>query len=417
MKTKEADVLVIGGGAAGLGAATEAAKEGKSVLLLEKGNRLGGILNQCIHVGFGLSLFKKELTGPEFSYELLELLKKEKAEVMLESIVISLKPDLSAEVLSKEEGYLKILPKAVILATGSLERSAGAIGLSGDRPGGIYPAGEAQLLLNLKGHLVGKKIFILGSGDVGLIMARRFSLEGAEVVAVAERNPYLGGLLRNKVQCLDDFGIPLLLSRTVKRVDGKERVRGVLTVGLDEEGKEIAGSEVYYECDTLVLSVGLIPNWGLLKTIKGEKSSSGGPMVYGGLMSSIRGLFVAGNSLHVHDLADEAYIEGVESAKEACRYIEGEKDFRDGPVLVAKEGVAGLLPGNLHFNEEGKAELCFRPKLPVIDGELFLEQGGKTIKKLFKMKWLPSIMEHVTITENLLINDYDRIEVTLRRKA
>ncbi len=413
MAIKKVDVAIIGAGAAGLGAAKAAAEKGASVLVIERREYLGGILPQCIHNGFGLELYKEELTGPEMAYRLVEDLEGLGVEIWTETYVSSIDPSLKLVCLSEERGEVTVEAKAIVYAAGSWERTAGSIGLAGDRPGGIYPAGEAQLLLNIKGHLVGKKIFILGSGDVGLIMARRFSLEGAEVVAVAERNSYLGGLARNKAQCLDDFGIPLLLSTTVKEAIGKERVEAVITAKVDEKGNFIPGTEKKWDIDCLILSVGLAPYVTLLKEIGLEIGLNKGPLVDDSLMTKVPGLFAAGNSLHIHDLADMAYQEGKKAGTAAAEFSQ-RKRFAGKEIQVnAGQGISYVVPSKLGYNREREYEIKFRVRRPAKDSTLLISQNGKVIKKLFKLFWLPADMENIAINGKLLENDYSPIAVSL----
>ncbi len=411
MNRLEYDVLVIGGGAAGIGAALTASKAGAKTALVEKDRRLGGILNQCIHSGFGLSLYREELTGPEMALRMQE---EGGYDVYLSTFVLSVSKSLEARCLDRARGEFVIKAKAVVLATGSSERTAGQIGLVGDRPGGIYPAGEAQRLVNINGHLPGKEVFILGSGDVGLILARRLSLEGAHVIAVAERNSYSCGLERNKAQCLDDFNIPLLLSTTVTRVIGKDRVEEVETVKVDGSGRPVPGTAKAYKCDCLILSVGLIPNFALLKTLGVKASRSKGPSVDDSLMSEIDGIFCAGNGLHVHDLADMAYSEGCFAGGRAAEYAEG--DFRKGGRLgiSAGENIAYCVPSFLAPGQMDTHKVLFRAKRPISSATLEITQGGKTIKKLFKQKCLPSEMQEITITNKLLENNLDDLTISLR---
>lgn len=303
---KEYDIVVIGGGPAGLAAAVSAKCSGvENIIVLERDKELGGILNQCIHNGFGLHTFKEELTGPEYAYRFMEKLYKEKIPYKLNTMVMDISKDKIVTAMNREDGVFKIKAKAVILAMGCRERPKGALNIPGYRPAGIFSAGTAQRLVNIEGYMPGKEVVILGSGDIGLIMARRMTLEGAKVKLVAELMPYSGGLKRNIVQCLDDFNIPLKLSHTVVDIEGKERVSAVTIAQVDNHGKPIKGTEERYTCDTLLLSCGLIPenelsrNAGVLMN-----SLTNGPIVNESLETNIEGIFACGNVLHVHDLVD-----------------------------------------------------------------------------------------------------------------
>ena len=317
------DIVIIGGGPAGLAAALAAKKEGaESILILERDKELGGILNQCIHNGFGLHTFQEELTGPEYAARFIRMVKEQQIEYRLNTMVMDISQDKVITAMSRQEGMYQIRAKAVILAMGCRERPRGALNIPGYRPAGIYSAGTAQRLVNMEGFMPGKKVVILGSGDIGLIMARRMTLEGAEVKAVAELMPYSGGLKRNIVQCLDDFGIPLKLSHTVVDIKGKERVEGITLAEVDENRRPIPGTEEFFECDTLLLSVGLIPE-NELSGQAGVKLSNvtSGPVVNESLETNVEGIFACGNVLHVHDLVDFVSEEAGNAGRNAALYI------------------------------------------------------------------------------------------------
>ena len=300
---REYDIVIIGGGPAGLAAAVAARDNGiESILILERDKELGGILNQCIHNGFGLHTFKEELTGPEYAARFEEQVYERKIEYKLNTMVMDISHDKVVTAMNREEGLFEIQARAVILAMGCRERSRGALNIPGYRPAGIYCAGTAQRLVNMEGFMPGREVVILGSGDIGLIMARRMTLEGARVKVVAELMPYSGGLKRNIVQCLDDYGIPLKLSHTVVDIRGKERLEGITLAAVDEKGKPIPGTEEDYTCDTLLLSVGLIPE-NELSNGMGVKMNrvTSGPVVNESLETNIEGVFACGNVLHVHD--------------------------------------------------------------------------------------------------------------------
>lgn len=318
---KKYDIVIIGGGPAGLAAAISARKNGiESTLILERDKELGGILNQCIHNGFGLHTFGEELTGPEYADRFIRQVREQNIEYKLNTMVINISGEKVITAMNREEGMFLIQAKAVILAMGCRERSRGALNIPGYRPAGIYSAGTAQRLVNIEGYLPGREVVILGSGDIGLIMARRMTLEGAKVKVVAELMPYSGGLKRNIVQCLDDFGIPLKLSHTVVNIKGKERVEGVTLAQVGADGKPIPGTEEEYACDTLLLSVGLIPENELSREMGVELNRvTSGPVVNESLETNIEGVFACGNVLHVHDLVDFVSEEAAAAGKKCGR--------------------------------------------------------------------------------------------------
>ena len=319
------DIVIIGGGPAGLAAAVAARKAGiQDILILERDGCLGGILNQCIHNGFGLHTFKEELTGPEYAARYIEMAEAEKIPYKLNTMVIDINKDKEVTVINKEDGLTTIQAKAIILAMGCRERPRGALNIPGYRPAGIYSAGTAQRLMNIEGFSVGREVVILGSGDIGLIMARRMTLEGAKVKVVAELMPYSGGLKRNIVQCLDDYGIPLKLSHTVVNIEGKERVTGITIAQVGPDRKPIPGTEEHYSCDTLLLSVGLIPENELSRSIGIDMSRiTSGPEVNDQLETSAEGVFACGNVVHVNDLADNVSVESRRAGAYAARYAMG----------------------------------------------------------------------------------------------
>ena len=321
---KNVDLVIIGGGPAGLAAAVAARKSGvQDILILERDSELGGILNQCIHNGFGLHTFKEELTGPEYAARFVTQVRELGIEYKLNTMVLDLAADKTVTAMNKTDGLFQLHPKAVVLAMGCRERPRGALNIPGYRPAGIFTAGTAQRLVNMEGCLPGRRVVILGSGDIGLIMARRMTLEGAKVLCVAELMPYSGGLKRNIVQCLDDFGIPLKLSHTVVDIQGKERVTGI-TLARVENGKPVPGTEEHYDCDTLLLSCGLLPENELSRAAGVALNPvTGGPAVNESLETNLPGVFAAGNVLHVHDLVDYVSEEAAAAGEHAAAYIAG----------------------------------------------------------------------------------------------
>ena len=361
----EYDLVIIGGGPAGLAAAVAARNAGlESILILERDNELGGILNQCIHNGFGLHTFREELTGPEYAGRYRAQVEALNIAYKLNTMVLDLAPDKTVTAMNSEDGLFFLHPKAVILAMGCRERPRGALNIPGYRPAGIYTAGTAQRLVNMEGYLPGRDVVILGSGDIGLIMARRMTLEGAKVHVVAELMPYSGGLKRNIVQCLDDYGIPLKLSHTVVDIQGKERVEGV-TLARVENGKPVPGTEEHYPCDTLLLSCGLIPENELSRGAGVRINPvTNGPMVNDALQTSIPGVFAAGNVLHVHDLVDYVSQEAAAAGESAVRYIRsgGQSSGKAVPVRCGG-GVRYTVPSAIcvgDLDSEQKVTLRFR---------------------------------------------------------
>lgn len=347
------DIVIIGGGPAGMAAAVAAKKQGiDRILILERDRELGGILNQCIHNGFGLHTFQEELTGPEYADRFIGQVKSYNIEYKLNTMVMDVSRDKRVTAMNREEGMFEIQAKAIIFAMGCRERSRGALNIPGYRPAGIYSAGTAQRLVNMEGFLPGREVVILGSGDIGLIMARRMTLEGAKVKVVAELMPYSGGLKRNIVQCLDDYGIPLKLSHTVIDIKGKERVEGVTLAEVDENRKPIKGTEEFYSCDTLLLSVGLIPENEISGSMGVELNPiTSGPKVNERLETTIKGVFACGNVLHVHDLVDFVSEEAAAAGKNAALYVqEGESASEQGRKIKLRplEGVRYTVPETIN---------------------------------------------------------------------
>ena len=341
------DLVIVGGGPAGLAAAIAAKDNGiDSILIIERDRELGGILNQCIHNGFGLHTFKEELTGPEYASRFIAQVEERGIEYKLNTMVMDISNDKVVTAMNSTDGMFTVEAKAVVLAMGCRERSRGALNIPGYRPAGIFSAGTAQRLVNIEGYMPGRRVVILGSGDIGLIMARRMTLEGAKVLAVAELMPYSGGLKRNIVQCLNDYDIPLKLSHTVVDIHGKERVTGITLAKVDEKGKPIPGTEEEYACDTLLLSCGLLPENELSKTAGVDLSPiTSGPVVNDSLETNIPGVFACGNVLHVHDLVDFVSQEATNAGKNAAKYIkEGEVTSAKQIEILPVDGVRYTVP-------------------------------------------------------------------------
>ena len=418
---KEYELVIIGGGPAGLAAAVAARKAGiQDVLILERDNELGGILNQCIHNGFGLHTFKEELTGPEYAGRFIEQVKAMEIPYKLNTMVMDLAADKTVTAMNREDGLFQLHPKAVILAMGCRERPRGALGIPGYRPAGIYTAGTAQRLVNMEGFMPGRKVVILGSGDIGLIMARRMTLEGAEVKVVAELMPYSGGLKRNIVQCLDDFGIPLKLSHTVVDIKGKKRVEGI-TLAKVENGKPIPGTEEFYECDTLLLSCGLIPENELSRSADVALSPlTNGPLVGEDLQTNIPGIFAAGNVLHVHDLVDFVSEEAAAAGRHAAAYIQGGCKNEEAKEIkvVCEGGVRYSVPVRIcpdHLADDAMVTLRFRVANVYKNKKIVVYAGDEVIFSRKRPVLAPGEMETVLLKAKALKahRDIDHITVTL----
>lgn len=400
---RQCQAVVIGGGCGGLAAAAKLKQEGlKDVVLIEKDAELGGVLNQCIHNGFGLTTFKEQLSGPSFAERYEDQVVEAGVEVKLNTMVTHMSSDRIIEYVNQEEGYQKLQADIIILSVGCYERSRGALAISGERPTGVYTAGQAQRYLNIDGYMVGKSVFILGSGDIGLIMARRMSLEGAKVLGVAELMPYSNGLPRNMKQCLDDFGIPLYLSHTVTNVYGEDRLEKIELAKVDENRNPIPGSEMHFDVDTLLLSVGLIPENSLAEEAGIDMDmSTRGPIVDENYMTSVPGIFACGNGLHVHDLADFVTKQAGEAALGALRYLNGS----GGDYSSVKAGnlIGYVVPAKLHKENLPKTvTLYFRVRKPLTDVTIEISKGGKVIRSIHKDHLIPSEMEQVIIANTML---------------
>ncbi len=393
-------IVIIGGGSAGIAAAIAAYNNGcDDILLLEKDAELGGILLQCIHNGFGLHRFGEELAGPAYAEKWKDMLKDLPVEVKTDTTVIHLDSDRNVTYVNPAEGYVTVKAGAVIMALGCRERSRGAIATPGYRPSGVWTAGTAQKYLNMQGYLVGKRVFILGSGDIGLIMARRMVLEGAKVLGVAEIMPYSNGLPRNMKQCLDDFDIPLYLSHTVTDIRGKDRLNGITISRVDESLNPIKGTEIDFDVDTLLLSVGLIPDTALLSEAGALlHPKTKGAKVDEHMMTSVPGIFACGNGLHVHDLVDFVSMEGEEAGAAAAKYVKGEFIPKKGYELMPGDGVSYVLPCVISPDiMEDELEIKLRVKDNRRNVRLVLREGDKTIKEVRKLKTAPSEMEKVVV--------------------
>lgn len=400
------DVVVIGGGPAGMAAALSAHAQGAKTLIVERDVRLGGILNQCIHQGFGLHYFGTEMTGPEYAERFRERVKEQHIEVMLESMVLALGEDRTVTVLSPQHGLVNLKAGAVVLAMGCRERTAGAIALTGTRPAGIYTAGMAQKICNIDGYLVGKEVVILGSGDIGLIMARRMTTEGAKVRLVLELMPYSSGLKRNIVQCLDDYDIPIKYSHTVTRVEGSPRLTGLYYAPVGKDRRPILSEEKFISCDTLLLSVGLIPENDLLSGLDIEMSRiTGGATVDENRMTTVGGVFSCGNVLHVHDLVDNVSREAEIAGKSAADWaIHGGKAEGEVVHVLAKDGVRYALPQRI-ARREGRVRIFFRVGDVYKNGSLVVTSGAKEIANRKFRVLAPGEMGSIDIDASLIEGD------------
>jgi thioredoxin reductase len=397
------DVAIVGGGAAGVAAAIGAARNGaKKIVVLDREVELGGVLQQCIHNGFGVHMFNEELTGPAYSERLVEEMSKFNIEVKLESIVMKITKDREVHYMNEKDGYGIIRAKSVVTSIGCRERTIHQIEIPGKRLAGIMNAGMAQRYLNIDGYMVGKKVIILGSGDIGLIMARRMTLEGSHVVGVVELLPYSNGLNRNIAQCLLDFDIPLYLSHTVTSVSGNQRLEKVVISEVDEKYQPIPGTEKEFDVDTLLLSVGLIPENHMLREIGVEiNPKTQGAIVDNHYQTSVEGVFACGNSLHVHDIVDWASEEGIEAGKfAAMSALDKSPDTQDQIEVLAQGMVRYTVPNKINLNNQVESEdlvIKFRISAPLENGRIIIKYGDTILKDMKKMHMIPSEMEEIKI--------------------
>ena len=417
---KQVQLAIIGGGPAGLAAAIAAREKGvEDILIIERDKELGGILNQCIHAGFGLHTFGQELTGPEYAGRFIDRVQQMHIPYLLRTMVLDLSEDRVLTVTGPETGLIQIRAQAVILAMGCRERPRGALNIPGYRPAGIYSAGTAQRLVNMEGFMPGKNVVILGSGDIGLIMARRMTLEGAKVHAVAEVLPYSGGLKRNIVQCQEDFDIPLYLSTTVVDIHGRERLEGVTLARVDENRRPIPGTEQHISCDTLLLSVGLLPE-NELSSAAGVRLSgvTGGPEVTDRLATSIPGVFACGNVLHVHDLVDFVSQEAQKAGENAALYLQGARAGSRSVRLEGKNGVRYTVPQSIDpENMDETVTVRFRVAQPYRDAALAAYADGVLLRRIPKRILTPGEMEQFPLRKGELPADCKTITFTVEEVA
>ncbi|MDR3231966.1 MAG: FAD-dependent oxidoreductase [Synergistaceae bacterium] len=402
------DLIVVGGGPAGLAAARAAAEEGlQKILIAERDGEPGGILNQCIHNGFGLHYFKEELTGPEYALRFVRMIQKTQVEMKLDTMVLDVRPDLTVSMIGRAEGYQVHEARSVVLAMGCRERTRGALAIPGARPAGILTAGTAQRYVNVEGYMVGRRVVILGSGDIGLIMARRMTLEGAKVLACVEIMPYSGGLARNIAQCLHDNDIPLYLSHTLVDIRGRDRVEGVTAAKVDDLKNPVPGTEFTLDCDTILLSVGLIPENELTRKAGiSMDERTRGAYVFDNMETTTPGIFACGNVVHVHDLVDYVTLEGERAGRAAAAYVNGGCGSADARTIAlrADGDVSYTVPQYLRLSGEdaGSVPVFFRVRRNIVEGTVVVRDGDEKVAAFTRKHMSPGEMERIALPLRLL---------------